>query len=419
MKSSEALPPFACGGTAFLGELGLDGSLRRINGILPVLISARKMGVKRVVVPYGNAVEAWYIGGIDVYAAKNLREVVAHLTGEAPLAPVPVQTYHSAGAGAYENDLSLVKGQRLAKRALEIAVSGGHNLLFVGPPGTGKTMLARCIPSIMPDLSFEEALEITKIHSVAGVLGEEGIVTRRPFRTPHHTATQVSMCGGGNTKIHPGEISLAHGGVLFLDELPEYTRSTLESLRQPLEDGVITVSRAGGSVVYPAGFMLVASMNPCPCGNYGSDTLPCTCTPAQIKRYRDKISGPLLDRIDIRVEVDAVKYASILLDKAEEDSATVKKRVDTARRIQETRFADSPVRTNGKMGEREIRKFCRLGADSEELLKVSFEKLHLSMRGRARILRVARTIADMDFSEDIQPMHLLEAINFRTMENSD
>ena len=418
LKSNHSLP-FAVGqNVAFFGELGLDGSLRKITGLLPVLISAREAGVLEAVVPEGNREEASYVDGLTVYPASTLRDVVNHLLGVIPISPVETVDFDRFIGEADGNDFSLVRGQRIANRALEIAVSGGHNLLFIGPPGTGKTMLARSIPSIMPDLTKEEALEITKIHSVAGTLGEEGIVTKRPFRTPHHTATQVSMCGGGNGKIHPGEISLAHGGVLFLDELPEYSRNTLEALRQPLEDGVITISRASGSVTYPASFMLVAGMNPCPCGNFGSETLKCSCTPLQIKRYRERISAPLLDRIDIQVDVDSVSYAALVSEKEEESGEKVKARVNVARKIQAERFADLPIHTNSEMTEREIRRFCRLDEKSEEFLRKAFERFHLSMRARARIIKVARTIADLDYSERIQFKHLVEAVGFRTRETN-
>ena len=405
----------------FLGELGLNGDLRPVNGILPMLISARDRGFARFVVPAPNAREAQYIAGIEVFAAGSLQETVSHLSGERVLAAVPVRSYFpdSREEGEDPYDLKFVKGQPIARRALEVAVSGGHNLLFVGPPGTGKTMLARAIPSVMPDLTFEEALEITKIHSVAGDLGGAGIVTRRPFRTPHHTATTVSMCGGGYSFVRPGEISLAHGGVLFLDELPEYKRSTLEALRQPLEDGVITVSRSSGSVTYPASFMLCAGMNPCPCGNYGSRDRVCTCTPAQIKRYRSRISGPLLDRIDLQVEVDGVRYDDLSSEKEEESSAAVRERVNHARKIQRERFHGLPVRTNSGMREAEIRKFCRLSAECDGILRAAFERFHLSARARSRIIKVARTIADLGYSEDIAPVHVYEALSYRMYDRDD
>jgi magnesium chelatase family protein len=275
-------------------------------------------------------------------------------------------------------------------------------------------MLARSIPSVLPDMTFDEALEITKIHSVAGTLGDEGIISERPFRTPHHTATVVSLCGGGNKVVHPGEISLAHGGVLFLDELPEYKRSALEALRQPLEDGVITISRAGGTVTYPASFMLCAGMNPCPCGNYGSSGRRCTCTPNDIRRYHARISGPLLDRIDIQVEVDVVKYDDLVSKEVEESGATVKARAEEARKIQRERFRNSKISVNSEMGQRELNEFCGLTKEGEAVLREAFERLRLSARARSRILKVARTIADLAYSENIQPEHLYEAVSYRT-----
>ncbi len=399
----------------FLGELALDGALRPVAGILPLLISAKDKGFKKFIVPAGNKNEASYIEGIEVYALQSLREAYDFLSGVSDIPPVPARSY-SAGKlkRSYDCDMSLVKGQKIAKRALEIAVAGGHNILLSGPPGTGKTMLARCIPTIMPDMTFEEALEVTKIHSVAGELSDDGIVFLRPFRTPHHTATTVSLCGGGTSKIRAGEISKAHKGVLFLDELPEYQRSALESLRQPLEDRVITVTRSGGAVTFPADFMLCASMNPCPCGNYGSSAKECTCTPAQIQKYRSKISGPLLDRIDLHVEVDGVGYEHLSSDAAEETSAEVKARVERARAIQRERFSDCGITVNANMGERQIKEFCRLSAESQNVLKSAFERLHLSARARSRIIKVARTIADLDFSESILPSHVLEAVSYRS-----
>lgn len=405
-------------GIIFLGELALDGAIRPITGLLPILISARNKGFKRFIIPAANANEASYIEGLEVYAFATLKDVVAYIKGEIDVAPVAHRGYSAVKElKGYDYDLSLVRGQAVAKRALEIAVAGGHNILFVGPPGSGKTLLARCIPTIMPDMIFDEALEVTKIHSVAGELSEEGIVSLRPFRTPHHTATTVSLCGGGNTKIRPGEISMAHKGVLFLDELPEYSRHTLESLRQPLEDRKITVTRAGGAVTYPADFMLCAGMNPCPCGNYGSAYLQCTCTPAQINKYRTKISGPLMDRIDIQVEVDGVKYDDLAGGEAPETSADVKKRVNTARAIQRERFrGEKEGMINSNMGERQIKKYCRLSPECESVLKAAYESLHLSARARARIIKVARTIADLSFSEAILPEHILEAASYRSYE---
>lgn len=406
-------------GVVMLGELALDGGLRTVAGILPILISAKGKGFKKFIVPYGNANEASYIEGIEVYALKNLKEAFAFLSGE-PFQPVEVKSFEAAKRKtSYNCDLSLVRGQAVAKRALEIAVAGGHNILLSGPPGTGKTMLARCIPTIMPDMTFDEALEVTKILSVSGELGEEGIVSLRPFRTPHHTATTVSLCGGGNSKIKAGEISKAHRGVLFLDELPEYSRSALEALRQPLEDGKITVTRAGGAITFPADFILCASMNPCPCGNFGSKERNCTCTPAQIRRYRGKISGPLLDRIDLQVEVDAVKYEELAGGSAGESSAEVKKRVERARLIQRERFnGDDGVTVNADMGERQIKEYCKLSPECESILRAAFERLRLSARARARIIKVARTIADLDSSAEIRPNHILEASSYRNFDST-
>lgn len=414
-------------GVVMLGELALDGALRAVTGILPVLISAKSRGFTKFIVPAANANEASYIEGIEVYALKSLGEAIAFLQygnrsdgGEAIFTPVATRSFEAVQSKAvYSTDLRFVRGQVIAKRAMEIAVAGGHNILMSGPPGAGKTMLARCLPTIMPDMTFDEALEVTKILSVSGELGEEGIATLRPFRTPHHTATTVSLCGGGTTKIKAGEISKAHRGVLFMDELPEYSRGALEALRQPLEDGKITVTRAGGAVTFPADFILCASMNPCPCGNLGSKERSCTCTPAQIRRYRSKISGPLLDRIDLQVEVDAVKYDELSSGKEGEPSAEVKRRVELARAIQRERFrGEEGITVNADMGEKQIQSYCALTPDCEKILRTAFERLHLSARARSRIIKVARTIADLDASKDICPKHILEATSYRNFDST-
>lgn len=401
-------------GKIFIGELSLDGSLRRLNGTLAMLIAASDLGYTEFIIPKGNESEGCYVDGVTVYAAENLTQVIDHLSGLNPLLPIEKKDYLAEkGKNVYDSDLSFIKGQTVAKRALEVAVSGGHNILFVGAPGTGKTMLAKCIPTIMPDMTRQEALETTKIHSVSGLLKDsEGIIKARPFRSPHHSATSVALTGGG-THVKPGEISLAHNGVLFLDEMPEYSRSVLESLRQPLEDGEITVARAMASVTYPANFMLCGSMNPCPCGNYGSPDKVCTCSPSQIAKYKAKISGPLLDRIDIQVEVDSVKYSELTDEKGGETSETVRRRVNRTRLIQKERFKNDGILTNSDMGERHMRKYCKLTKECEEILKYAYESLNLSPRARGRIIKVARTIADMNLYDDIRPEHILEAISYR------
>lgn len=419
LKASEQLVGADITDVVFLGELALSGELRPVSGLLPILISAKGHGYTKFIIPAANAKEAGYMGGAEIYPARSLSEVVKHLLGAQPLTPLQTEVFTLSEDKSGSADLKFVKGQPVARRALEIAVAGGHNLLLAGPPGAGKTMLARCLPSVMPDLTFEEALEITKIHSVAGTLGKEGIVSVRPFRTPHHTATTVSMCGGGNRAVHPGEISLAHGGVLFLDELPEYKRSTLEALRQPLEDGKITVSRSGGTYTYPSRFMLCASMNPCPCGNYGSAERTCTCSPAEIRNYRRKISGPLLDRIDLQVEVDNVSYDELTSAREGESSQKVKERVNAARRIQQSRFEGTAIHTNAEMGEKELSNFCALSQEGDVILRTAFEKMHLSARARARIMKVARTIADLDSSEEILPKHVYEAVSYRIFDKMD
>ena len=400
-----------------IGELSLDGTLRHIKGVMPLLISALQAGYKKFIIPSANAEEASYVDGCEIYALDNLNSVVELLRGEQEHKPLTTKRFvNNSAFNKYNVDFSEVKGQFVAKRAIEIAVAGGHNIIMIGPPGAGKTMMAKCVPTIMPDMSFEEAIEVTKIHSIAGVLdSSKGIVSRRPFRTPHHTATMPALIGGG-ANAKPGEVSLAHNGVLFLDEMPEYQRKTLETLRQPLEDGYVTVSRAKQTLEYPARFMLVASMNPCPCGNFGSKTQQCKCTASEIHKYVSKLSGPLIDRIDLQIEVDNISYEELRGDGEAESSAEIKKRVEKARAIQRDRYKGSNIFVNAYMTNAQVKKYCALDKTCETLLKNAFEKLNLSARASTRILKVARTIADLEGSENIRPQHITEAIQYRSLD---
>lgn len=417
LAATEQLPAHSHKPYVIVGELSLDGGIRHVKGLMPILLSAMQNGHTRFIVPEANAKEAAYVSGIQAYAFSSLKEVADFLSGEKEACPVPVCTFSAQQAeNKYNVDFSEVKGQEFARRAMEIAVAGGHNILMIGPPGAGKTLMAKCVPTIMPDMTFDEAVEVTKIHSVAGILDAgKGIVTARPFRTPHHTVTVPALMGGG-TKAKPGEVSLAHNGVLFLDEMPEYQRQTLESLRQPLEDGVVTVSRAKQSLDYPAKFMLIASMNPCPCGNFGSKTRQCRCTAAEIRRYVSRLSGPLLDRIDLQVEVDGISYEELRFSPPSEDSATIKARVEKARALQRDRYKGSGVHTNAQMTNAQMKKYCALSPECERILEAAFKKLNMTARASGRVLKVARTIADLEGCDEIKVSHITEAVQYRSLD---
>ncbi|UCH66641.1 MAG: YifB family Mg chelatase-like AAA ATPase [Ignavibacterium sp.] len=404
--------------TVFLGELSLDGKLRHVKGALPVTVEARKKGIKKIILPKNSSIEASIVDGIDVYGIENLSEVVDFLNGDN--VPEPVKSDKKeifSQVNRYHLDFSDVKGQENVKRALEVAAAGAHNILMIGPPGSGKTMLAKRFPSILPPMTFEEALETTKIHSIAGILPKDtALITERPFRSPHHTVSDAALVGGGSFP-RPGEVSFAHFGVLFLDELPEFKKNVLEVLRQPLEDARVTVSRSKLSLEFPANFMLAAAMNPCPCGYFTDPNKECTCTPPLIQKYMAKISGPLLDRIDIHIEVPAIKYKDLSKEEKSEPSTNIRERVTSAREIQLNRYKEIPnVYNNGDMGSKEVRHYCKLDSSGEELLKMAMTKLGLSARAYDRIQKVSRTIADLDQSEQIQPQHISEAIQYRSLD---
>lgn len=402
----------------FIGELSLDGIIRKINGALPIIINLKEKGINKIIIPFENKDECCVFNDIEIIPLKNLKELVSYLNEE-----IDIKAYkknynnYFLKRSDYKEDFCDIKGQLMLKRALEVAAAGGHNVLMVGPPGSGKTMISRRLPTILPNITFEESLEVTKVLSICGLLNEGKLVSKRPFRTPHHTTTKNSMIGGGRIP-KPGEVSLAHYGVLFLDELPEFSREVLEVLRQPLEDGEVTISRLNGTVTYPSKFMMICSMNPCPCGHLGNPNHECTCSSNSINRYINKISGPLLDRIDIQVEVFPVKFEELSqINISSETSKNIRSRVNIARKVQYNRYEGTSFYTNSELNGKSIERYCKITLEGKDLMKNAFEKFSLSARGYNKVLKLSRTIADLDGKEYIECKHLAEAIQYRSIES--